>query len=285
MPKTTHLLALLALLAFTLATLAHSQQPAPGTGKSGQGQQGHPGRTEQQGTNDQRGTDSTPLMVKVIPTPKTQAESAQEAEDRQQKSANDRKLVDFTGYLVVATAILAAIGFLQLCVFGLQARRLRQTVEAMEDTAERQLRAYAQVTDLRFVPPQATSAQPLSVGYRISNTGQTPAYQVAPAFGLNPYQPDFKPGTALPIKPDGGGGEKSRSTLGPGQHQGGSCSRLITDAELAAIRRGEQRLYLYGTVWYEDAFKTQRHTNFCCLVALDNDTWTSRLTEQGNDAT
>ncbi len=47
-------------------------------------------------------------------------------------------------YLVIVTGILAGIGFLQLIVFGLQARRLRQTVEAASEQSEAMERSIAE---------------------------------------------------------------------------------------------------------------------------------------------
>jgi hypothetical protein len=41
--------------------------------------------------------------VRQLPAPKTDEESTEEAKDRAEKAANDRKLVEFTGSLVNAT--------------------------------------------------------------------------------------------------------------------------------------------------------------------------------------
>jgi hypothetical protein len=75
---------------------------------------------------EQRGTQDSPLMVKVIPSPKTAEETQQEAEDRKEKATNDTNLVN-------AQWVLAGIGVLQLIVFGAQALMLKKTVDASAD--------------------------------------------------------------------------------------------------------------------------------------------------------
>ena len=127
-----------------LVLFAFSQNPVPSGGKTGEPQQKESQSTQRPASTDQRGTEQAPLVVKTIPSQKTQEEAAQDAEDRKDKAANDRNLVKFTLYLVIVTGILAGIGFLQLIVFGLQARRLRQTVEAASEQSEAMERSIAE---------------------------------------------------------------------------------------------------------------------------------------------
>jgi hypothetical protein len=89
---------------------------------------------QQSPAQDHRGTQDAPLFIKEVPTPKTKEESAADAKDRKEKSANDRKLVEFTG-------ILALVGALQLVVFGLQSYYLRKTVQAAAEQSEDMKRA------------------------------------------------------------------------------------------------------------------------------------------------
>jgi hypothetical protein len=77
-------------------------------------------------TNDhQRGTEGAPLVVKVLPNQKTAEESANEEYDRKEKTSSDWWLIGLTG-------VLALVGGLQLVTFGIQAHRLKQTVDAMQ---------------------------------------------------------------------------------------------------------------------------------------------------------
>jgi hypothetical protein len=107
-----------------------SQSPTPSAREIRKTQKEQSFGSQQPTGRDQLGTEKTPFVVKLLPAPKTQEEVAQETKDRADKTANDKKLVEFTRDLVAATLVLAAIGLLQLVVFGLQAHRLRQTVDA-----------------------------------------------------------------------------------------------------------------------------------------------------------
>ena len=229
------------------------------------------------------------------PNPQTQAESTQEAQERQEKATNDRKLVEFTKWLVVATAVLAAIAFLQAGVFGLQARRLRQSVEEMRattatirDNAVSELRPYLTVGPPRFPPPALWTKSIVCPHIEIHNAGPTPAYEVAAAFKADLFADDhnFDPRTVLPLNPDEVLGTKSRGMIGP---RSWVCSGLpagyqMKDWELEVVRRGERKLYIYGTVKYR-TFKIERHTNYCCYLVLDGENVRARTTQYGNDAT
>jgi hypothetical protein len=86
-------------LALLVATTAFawgqtSQQPQP------QAQQ-----AQNQPTSDQRGTEQAPFIVKAAP--KSEAEAAADAKEREEKSRLDRQLVKYTLYL----AIIALLQF------------------------------------------------------------------------------------------------------------------------------------------------------------------------------
>src|SRR5438445_6626974 len=133
-------------LIFILAIVL--QNPSPSGRIVSQNQQSQAQPSQQPAQPNQRGTEQSPIFVKEVPTPKTEKESSQEAKDPEDKTANDRKLVDFTRDLVIVTAILGAIGCFQLMVFGLQARRLRQTVEAAADQGQAMERSIAEANRL-----------------------------------------------------------------------------------------------------------------------------------------
>lgn len=86
-------------------------------------------QSQQPATNDQRGTEQSPLIVKVSPPAKTQVETDQETEDRNEKSTNDRHVIELT-------AGLALIGFLQFLVYAYQAKKLRETVKSAGEQSE-----------------------------------------------------------------------------------------------------------------------------------------------------
>jgi C4-dicarboxylate-specific signal transduction histidine kinase len=123
-----------------LATSIHTTS-TPLRKQTGRSHQSHPADAKQAVPQEQSGTERQPLVVKVVPTPQSQEEIAQEDEQRKEKTANDKKLVEFTWELVVATGILAGIGTLQLFVFGLQSFYLRKTVAAASEQSEAMERA------------------------------------------------------------------------------------------------------------------------------------------------
>lgn len=92
-----------------------------------------------------RGTQESPVYVNVLPSNKTQEESANEKrKDKDQSDAN--------WWMVRLTGIAAAIALIQAIVFGVQARRLKQTIQKMDEIAR------AQTNDVRASIAEATKA-------------------------------------------------------------------------------------------------------------------------------
>jgi hypothetical protein len=85
---------------------------------------------------DQRGTEQSPSVVKVLPTPQSDGQVATEVKRDNEKAANERRLADFTEYLFVATVALALIALMQLVVFGWQGIQLGRTVKATTASGE-----------------------------------------------------------------------------------------------------------------------------------------------------
>lgn len=109
-----------------------SQPPAPRlpVGKSSQPQQ-HAAATQQKPDADPRGTDQSPLTVKILPTAKTHEEAAKEQADRDDQSAAN-------WWMVRLTAAVSFVGVLQLLVFGYQALKLKHTIAKMDEIAAAQ---------------------------------------------------------------------------------------------------------------------------------------------------
>ena len=116
-----------ALAIFGLCLL--SQNPSSSARKAGKPQRQHSDSAQEAAHTDQRGTEQSPLVVKTLPTVKTQAENDQDTEDRKQKAANDRRIVVFTG-------VLAFVAIFQLVVYGYQAKKLKETVESAGEQSQ-----------------------------------------------------------------------------------------------------------------------------------------------------
>jgi hypothetical protein len=127
-------------VALWLAPVAYasvqSQGPSPSIRESVQPPQTQAAQSNSNTTTNQRGTDQTPLVVKVLPTPESGEQAAADAKREDEKAANDRRLSDFTGYLFDATVALAIIAFFQLTVFGWQGIQLARTVAATKESAD-----------------------------------------------------------------------------------------------------------------------------------------------------
>lgn len=89
--------------------------------------------SQQEAGNNQRGSDQLPIVVKVLPTEKNKVEAENATKEQEEKTFNDKRLVQFTG-------LLAFIALLQLVVFAWQARCLGRTVEATKEAANAAIR-------------------------------------------------------------------------------------------------------------------------------------------------
>jgi hypothetical protein len=180
------------------------QPPLPSIGEAQRPPQEQSGRAQEPSQSQQRGAEDNPLIVKVLPTEKTEEERAQERRDHDEKAMADRWIIRLTGALV-GVGVLQFLAFVgQIIVFVIQAKRLRDSVEemrkataatekaiiaaqmsasatdrtatAMEDTAERQLRAYITVEAGGILTWQANHLAHARV--TVKNLGATPAYDV-----------------------------------------------------------------------------------------------------------
>jgi hypothetical protein len=125
------ILALLTVLAVSCAGGARSQQPP--SDRADSKQQTQPKNLRSPTTPEERGTAQSPVVVKILPTPKTDAEVALQEQDREARQANDRETISFNRWLVLIGFFQLIVFVGQLVVFGYQAWKLRQTVQAAAD--------------------------------------------------------------------------------------------------------------------------------------------------------
>lgn len=182
---------------------------------------------------------------------KTEPPKTKQAEVGSLPSAEDR-LADYTLVLTVFTGILMVAALYQ----GLQ---LRNTVDQMRVSEQRELRAYVL---LDSVAPLADTPLPQIVPYRITvkNSGQTPAYDVQfqAMSGIGPVKL-----TGAPPIAEFEAGKGSKTTMGPGGFSYKEFNpTILTPEQLAAVEAGTHQFYIYGTIRYRDAFWKQRYSNF-----------------------
>lgn len=187
-------------------------------------------------------------------------------------------IANFTIGLVAVGALTFIVGIFQLWVFGTQATRLKETVDTMKDTAQRQLRAYVFIQDAYITnvapppplypgqirPPTAAEVTNPAVGpvatLTIRNFGQTPAHDVIhwgnicireyPLVSTLPPKDMNLPTTRMPLSPDG----RSSKNL--------AMSALLTPQEIQNLRNGTHGIYVYGDIIYKDIFGNEWFSNY-----------------------
>jgi hypothetical protein len=299
------------LFVVSVLLLAWSQNPRPTPRKISKLQQQQSTAAQQPDAADQRGTDQSPLVVKTLPSVKTQAEAEQDANDHKEKSTNDWHVVELTG-------VPAVIAFLQLLVYTYQAKKLRETVQSAGEQAEAMerhigeaarsadamekiantiqtgnraiIRAYLTVVigtavyqerrpeqgDLRF------EARP-----NLVNTGNTPARKVRimrRKAGILPVP--LPVNFDFPLPDD----DPTQGDAVVGAHLTYMMNTVVDDfvenALVPAVKEGTgQGLYVWGLVTYEDIFGERHFTKFAQhLYWLSNNTVMGFYIPGQNDA-
>jgi hypothetical protein len=282
------------------ALLLNSEQP-----------QDKPRQPQQATTTDQRGTQESPIVVKVLPTTKTPEEAAEEKKDRDAKTEND-------GNLVILTGVLAFVGFCQLLVYGYQAKKLRETVESAGEQAEAMERHIGEAA--RSADAMERIATTIQAGNRaiirayltviigggiyqerrpgqgdlkfearpsLVNTGNTPARKVRIMRRKAQILPVPLPGNFdFPLPDD----DPAQGDAVVGAHLTYILNCIVDDfvpdAEVQAIKEGAGRgLYVWGLVTYEDIFGESHFTQFAQHIYwLPNNTVMGFFIPGHNDA-
>jgi hypothetical protein len=251
-----------ALFLLFAVTVAFSQQSPPTKGKAGQPQQSQ--APQQPSATDQRGTQQAPIVVKVLPTPKTDEEATQEAKELNEKAALDSRIVNATDNIAYFNKILAALAAFQFLALFFQAGILLRTV----NTSRASERAY--VTMSHEAPGVVFETDGLFyLTVRIKNYGRTPA-KVTDTF-LNPVI--LLPSEKLPPKPnysrDTGNLESPKAFLVSNDYFI-VTEYFDTKEQILAIQEGTAILYVIGYVDYVDAFKKRHRGGYARRYVLSD---------------
>jgi hypothetical protein len=220
-----------------------------------------PAQSQQSATPDQRGTEQSPLVVKVQPAPPTPEEAKHLAAQEANKSSADWLLVEFNGGLVV-------VGILQLVVFGVvfgwQGYQLQQTVKTAKESADALMtaeRAYVKISHPSPGIEQLDESGHIWMTVSIKNHGKTPGRvsdvhlrPVAVTHGEQlPETPDYT------IDPETGHrGPPLRAFLVTQEEFNHSRFYLITPDQMEKVKDLLADLYMIGYVDYRDQFG-ERH--------------------------
>lgn len=249
--------------------------------------------TDDRPATDYEPTTLTPSHIVTSPTPVLNQSADENADQGKYEAAQHEPnplQTWFNGFLVLFTAALVAVG-------GLQAHRLRQTVEATKEAAEAAKKS-ADATEVaasaaktsaealirsewprllfeRFDPigPIPKDHSPpnwpnVIVGFR--NYGRTPAF-VTEIFIGSQLIPDLPPDptywSPIPVKPVVA--VAPNETFTPSRYLAGPLCK----GDLDAILQGKTNYWLYGYVNYLD-FRGDTHmTGFCARWRVEPDIW------------
>jgi hypothetical protein len=183
-------------------------------------------------------------------------------------------------WIVRLTAVLAALAAAQFTAAWLQARWTRKAVEVakeaadaargsadvakrtadiMEQNAERDLRAYVSLGGPKLADV-AAGKQPAAI-FNVINSGRTPAQNVQIAIACYASE-TFDAAKALPPAVPPGA---SNAFIGIGQRM---PSRIVLSKSpisvdlFNAVKDGRYEIFVYGTITYDDSFRTGRTTDF-----------------------
>lgn len=194
------------LLILVVAQNGYSSPPPPTPPETSPIPPSHPKNSQGSATADPRSTEQTPRITKDVKAPTIQ----EELKDHETKAPTDQWLMYFTGGLV-------GVGFLQLIVFGLQARRLRQTIDEMKiatkatEKAATAAERSAEIARHEFIATHrpkiivrqfsidkvGDDGESVDIGYEMVNTGESLATVVCSSLKLWWHSP-AKPLPAIP---------------------------------------------------------------------------------------
>lgn len=190
------------------------------------------------GTASDRGTEQSPLSVRILPLPPSDAEKAAAAQERHDRAATDFAMIALSGAVIGLTLLQLA------------------TLITMIVTSRRQSRAYVFVSQAEIVDLEA--GVPI-VQIDIRNSGQTPAYNITHIWrcGTFPYPLTEKLPLPRQVEP------VAWAHLGPGAmvraHR--TADRLLTYGNAERSNR-PLAFYVYGEIAYRDAFRKTRTTRY-----------------------
>jgi hypothetical protein len=261
-------------LLLTLPMIAYSQDPVPTPSKVGQPPQQQPNKIKTESPNGPRGTKDSPVFIETLERQVDRDDKVEERKYRENETSINKRLVFFTGLMLLVALGQAALFFYQLRLMRKtmidtekaasaaqkSAEVAEKTVEIMSDTAQRQLRAYIFVkTDDKSVVLDSDSV--LTVTTIVKNFGQTPAHNIITSQHIGTY--------VLPISPDNPldnlsfADNSSTSALAPGEvtyirnNPQKLTARLIADIESGVVA-----LFVLGEIKYYDSFGTPQSTKY-----------------------
>lgn len=150
----------------------------------------------------------------------------------------------------------------------------KASVSAMQDTAERQLRAYIGIQSIELVDLEVGKSPKTKLVFK--NYGATPAYGLVSVGGIavGPSLDSLPP-------PKYGSVVPSNSSISPGQTQFGGfdAEHILEQGHIDLINSGESKLWVHGKAEWLDAFDKSRYKTYRFILKAGN----LVICESGND--
>lgn len=235
----------------------------------------------------QQNTRNEPLFVEIVPSQQSEPNTTKEERYDQEMIATDRRMANYTLYLVIGTSILAVFtGLLWFATYRLvkdsketskrQAEEMKKSLAIAKQSADAALqaatanklatRAYVRISScspgLALFDNHPIQSFAVSCKLRIHNYGETPAH-ITDIVIKTCTEETYTP---LPADPD-----YSTNTKFPFSHaflvRGESIFYYkfpdeISKEIITTVKNGENALYIYGYVDYTDVFENRHRGGF-----------------------
>jgi hypothetical protein len=272
--RTLLLTAIFVLFAGSFAALAQESNNPPGQQDSAD-----PGTAP---SDDKRGTDTAPFVVKIYPSPEDKAEAEANKAEREQAARNEGQLVEFTRQLVVATYILGGFTCLLFIVTGglvyfarRQARDMNETIRLSLESigvARQTERAYfypavshnfneGLLSAERFDKSFDMQVEKFKASVHFTNFGKSPAVIRAIVVSEIIISED-QPGTFSKVVADR---PEDRDMVASGGTSADFKVQMIdprTVAEVAPICSGVASIWFRLRIYYDDIFREKHGQQF-----------------------
>jgi len=211
-------------------------------------------------------------------------------------SYKEDPMIRYTFWLMIFTGVLA-ISTIGLWVVTLFARKdtkkavgaaqksadaAEKIVLTMQDTAQRQLRAYICIPGATIKLIKKSDSMYAHVVLRYKNAGQTPGYDVKTWIALDIAE--YPLNKILVQHPQDA--KYTPIIISPGSEQYLVNETVITPEQRPMIGTAKATLYVYGEVLYRDVFGIERFTKYRLLYGGDEGTFGEKLRPdlEGNEA-
>lgn len=257
-------------LLFSALTSTHAvsygQTPAPT--ESRKNKETHAAKSQDPVAKDQRGTDQSPLIIKVLPTPQSEEKATQERSEREDRATNERLLIGANIFLAIFTALLA----------GFTAKLWWDS----RKTAERQLRAYISIEGAN---EPIIDGQPgeLDIHIVMKNVGQSPAFKLNHWVSAGVYHDPLHHGDIF----HGQEPDNRQNVYVPPSMLMDLITKIRTPWTRAMLDTdiGDNRcLYVWGEVHYVDVFDNPRFVKFRFMRKPGQGRPGLEYCHEGNDA-